>query len=263
MCERVSSATRERTDRDPATPLSWAQGRFLLEACAFLVLARASVRFLPFRWTMRLFGLRPAASPAEQPPVMLPPAAGLAVWAVRAAAARLPWVGNCLARALAGSAMLSRRGVATSVQLGAALGAGADGGMAAHAWLRHGGATLTGGGPGGLILVATFDVGGRPCSGGAGEGGRLEDEGTGFPLRRCDVEAPKERGGVWPSVGGRGSPRTAVTIERDAAICHGDRHQLPLNWTAARYYPDAILPGLGPLQSTFDVPSATTRKAGP
>lgn len=149
-----------RSDWRRARSATWLERRLLLEAVVFLALARASVRLLPFQKTMRLFGLRPAAGSGEPSVSSEPEAVQRATWAVRAAAARVPSVGNCLAQALAGSAMLRRRGIATVVQLGVAIAGSAPPGMAAHAWLRCGSSVLTGGiGSGSFTPVAAFDVG--------------------------------------------------------------------------------------------------------
>lgn len=134
----------------------------LIEAVIVIAIARASVRVLPFHRTAALFGLQenrsgtPAAAPA------LPAAAVRPAWAVRAAAARLPIAGTCLAQALAGSAILGRRGLATTVHLGVANDPLHPERLIAHAWLCCGDTIVTGAaGAGRYTPLAAFAV--RPA----------------------------------------------------------------------------------------------------
>ena len=71
------------------------------------------------------------------------PALDRIAWVVPRVAARMPFRSDCLVQALAAQAMLSRRGIASRVHLGARKGPG--GGIEAHAWLTAGGRTVTGG----------------------------------------------------------------------------------------------------------------------
>jgi hypothetical protein len=56
----------------------------------------------------------------------------------------MPLDATCLTQALAGSAMLARRRIATTIQLGVSKSADGTDGMIAHAWLRCGDELLTG-----------------------------------------------------------------------------------------------------------------------
>jgi hypothetical protein len=113
----------------------------LLEAAAWLGLARLSILVLPFRRIAPLLGRQMAQSPAEA----AAPAALLdrISWSVNTASRHLPWECKCLALALAGKAMLRRRGLASTLYLG--VGKEPEAGLQAHAWLRCGERILTGG----------------------------------------------------------------------------------------------------------------------
>ena len=76
-------------------------------------------------------------------------------WSVNTASRHLPWECKCLAQALAGKAMLKRRGVASTLYLGVAKGG--EAGLQAHAWLRCGPRILTGGPEmAGFTVISTF-----------------------------------------------------------------------------------------------------------
>ena len=81
---------------------------------------------------------RPAVTDSEA-------AAGCAriAFAVPRAAARLPWRADCLVQALAGQAMLLRRGIASTIAVGTAKHP--DGRFEAHAWLVRGKDVILGG----------------------------------------------------------------------------------------------------------------------
>lgn len=64
-------------------------------------------------------------------------------WAVHGVAARTPWTSNCLPQALAAKYMLARRGLLSTLYVGAAF-SGRDA-LKAHAWLRCGDVPVTGG----------------------------------------------------------------------------------------------------------------------
>jgi hypothetical protein len=124
----------------------------LIEAAIVLGIARASTRLLPFHRTAALFGLQlrrsETAAAARPSPVGaapgLPVEAKRPAWAVSAVAARVPVAGTCLTQALAGSAILGRRGIATTVHLGVAIDPRDAERLTAHAWLRCGDAIVTG-----------------------------------------------------------------------------------------------------------------------
>jgi Transglutaminase-like superfamily len=63
-------------------------------------------------------------------------------WAVEAAGRIVPTGGNCLVRAIAGRAMLARRGVSSQIRLGVAKNSPDI--LTAHAWLECGDRIVTG-----------------------------------------------------------------------------------------------------------------------
>lgn len=64
-------------------------------------------------------------------------------FAIPRVARRLPWRADCLVQALAGQAMLRRRGIAGTIAIGT--GRHPDGSFAAHAWLVCGDQVILGG----------------------------------------------------------------------------------------------------------------------
>jgi hypothetical protein len=113
----------------------------LLQAAITLAAMRVAISVLPFRVIARMLGLeRIRSRPAEQ----LGDARAAEIgWALRAAAAHVPWESTCLVQALAGAAMLRLRGIASTLTLGVRREA-ADRQLIAHAWLRCGDEILTG-----------------------------------------------------------------------------------------------------------------------
>ncbi len=110
----------------------------------WLGVARCAILTIPFRWTTRLFTLKPGGLAAAG---VDPPSSALAHrigWALRSAAARSPWQSTCLAQALAGTVMLRCRRIPSSLTMGVAKSGVAPGSLAAHAWLKCGGNILTG-----------------------------------------------------------------------------------------------------------------------
>jgi hypothetical protein len=134
-----------------------ADHRLLIEAGFFLALARASIRFLPFRRAVLIFGLEECRS-ARADDTPAPVEAARSAWAVNAVATRIPSGGTCLAQALAGSAMLGRRGITSTIHLGVAKVPDSER-LCAHAWLRCGDGMLTGSaGSRSFTQVAVFMV---------------------------------------------------------------------------------------------------------
>ena len=120
--------------------LPWRDRLLLIEAAWWLVVARLAVLLVPFRWMAPRLGETMASSPDEDPvDAELPRRVG---WAVGVASAALPWKSRCLAEAIAGKAMLRRRGVASTLYLGAARQGGSQ--LDGHAWLRCGSQVLIG-----------------------------------------------------------------------------------------------------------------------
>jgi hypothetical protein len=81
-------------------------------------------------------------------------------WAVATASRHLPGDCLCLAQAMAGKAMLKRRGVPSTLYLGLAKGSEAQ--LQAHAWLQCGERILSGRqGMAGFTVIATFAEDGK------------------------------------------------------------------------------------------------------
>src|SRR5262245_59108163 len=115
--------------------LSWRDRGLIVEAAGLLTAARATLWFLPFRWCepwLRLdrAGIADAALIAR------------VRHAIGIASRNLPFTTVCLPRAMAAKAMLARRGIGSSLVIGAARGA--NGEMELHAWLEAGGTIVTG-----------------------------------------------------------------------------------------------------------------------
>lgn len=142
-----------------ARELDRAQRGLLLEAAAWLGLARLGLLLVPFRRLAPWLGAHMAQS-AEH---VTPREAALAQeigWAVQAMARRTPWQSACLAQAMSAKAMLRRRGVGSTLYLGVARNE--RGRMTAHAWLRCGTAVVTGGDHSDYTVLSSFaEAGGR------------------------------------------------------------------------------------------------------
>ena len=134
--------------------VGWRRQVLVAEAAATMFAARLEVAIRPFHRVSPRFGTfvrpddpriaaRDAATPAQ---MRLARDIG---WAIRAAAPFMPFRSVCLQQAMAGHAMLRRRGVQSVMHLGA--GKGAHRALDAHAWLEAGGVKVTG-----YPVAATF-----------------------------------------------------------------------------------------------------------
>lgn len=155
--------SRSRGDWSRWRALEPADRRLLIEAGVLLTVAEAALKVLPFRHTAALFGLRPNRSLVPDPAGLRAGPASAATtrstWAVAVAADRAPFGAKCLAQALAGSAMLRRRRVASTIHLGVAKDPRRTDGLRAHAWLRSGDAVVLGAsGSKHFTPVAALDV---------------------------------------------------------------------------------------------------------
>jgi hypothetical protein len=119
-----------------------ARKRLLCEALASLAAARIVMACIPFRRIAAWLGMSGAESSVAATPEETR-MAELVGWAVEVMGRRVPWDGRCLARALAATSMLRRRGVEGTVSFGAC--ERESGGFDAHAWLRVGSIIVTGG----------------------------------------------------------------------------------------------------------------------
>jgi hypothetical protein len=115
--------------------LSGDEKRLLLRAAGFLCLASAAVAFLPFRKAIRLgsipLGTRKGSLHQQ-------------VWAVEAAARRLPWRTVCIEKGLVLQRLLRSSGVAALLHYGARNDPD-SGKLEAHVWVTVDGVPVIGG----------------------------------------------------------------------------------------------------------------------
>ena len=110
----------------------------LVEAAATLVAVSAALRLLPFSKTIRLG----AGTVANNRAARCVP--GDVVWAIEAAARRLPWRAVCIDKGIAAQRMLRRRGMDATLHYG--IGTHADeGDLKAHVWVTLDGIAVIGG----------------------------------------------------------------------------------------------------------------------
>lgn len=113
------------------------------EAFACLILARAAVITLPFRWIASVLGHQNIASAnTDQMAMEFAPLLRKVSWAIWLVSKHVPWNSNCLAQAIAGHCMLRRRHIPSTLYFG--MTKNSDGQLEAHAWLSSGGIILTG-----------------------------------------------------------------------------------------------------------------------
>jgi hypothetical protein len=142
---------RQKQHRRP-----WRDRWLLLEAGAWLGLARLAVLTLPFKRIAPYLGVRMASAPQDLPDAWAEEARRVG-WALRAMAPATPWRSNCLAQGIAGKAMLRRRGIPSTLYLGIAKGQGASESLTGHAWLRCASRSVTGAaGFERFTIIATF-----------------------------------------------------------------------------------------------------------
>lgn len=121
--------------------------RLLAEATLELSAASLAIQLLPFRRHVRM-GSVPVARISRS-------GAERCIWAVNAAAARLPWKTVCFQKGLALQRMLRKRGIAALLHYG--IGKDADGGLMAHVWIEAEGRVIMGGAEAcGFRHVATY-----------------------------------------------------------------------------------------------------------
>jgi hypothetical protein len=113
----------------------------LLQAVLALLAADVALRLFSFRAVQKF-----AASRFRPAPEGFEPNAQRLIWAVSVAGQRLGVLGSCLRQAVALQAMLGRRGVATTLWLGADRRS-ARPSFAAHAWLEDNAGKVLVGGP--------------------------------------------------------------------------------------------------------------------
>lgn len=121
----------------------WADKWLLVQAYLLLGLTRLAIVTLSFRRLARYLGPLQAETPADAPPEHLTAARRIA-WAIRRTSPYTPWTSNCFPQAITGKILLRRRGIPSTLYLGAAFSEDKSG-LEAHAWLRCGPLYVTGG----------------------------------------------------------------------------------------------------------------------
>jgi hypothetical protein len=121
--------------------LPWGDRLMLVEAAVFINLACLALRFLPFRRIAPWLGRHMEVTSDVQSDRDKEFAERIGS-AIRRAGVYLSWKAQCLAQAVAASAMLKLRGIDGTVYLGVAKQG--EGNATAHAWLRSGTTIVTG-----------------------------------------------------------------------------------------------------------------------
>lgn len=115
----------------------------VVQATFVLGASRLAIRLLPYSRLERIMGERSTESAATVTPTELQRARRVA-WAIRRVSSHTPWKSNCFPQALTAKILLRRRGIESTLYLGAAFKSGGEG-LRAHAWSRCGRFYLTGG----------------------------------------------------------------------------------------------------------------------
>ncbi len=146
---RSASASALPLPRRWARRVRWVLARpladqwLLLQALVLLGAARLAIRALPFPRLEPLIGTRSAESPHEVSAPELQQARRVA-WTIRRISDHTPWTSNCFPQALTARWLLRRKGIDSTLYLGAAFRPDGDG-LRAHAWSRCGELYMTGG----------------------------------------------------------------------------------------------------------------------
>ena len=113
-----------------------------VQAYLLLGVARLRINTVKFERLVRSLGVSGLETPADESPERLQEARRVA-WAVRTASRYTPWQSNCFPQAIAARTLLRRKGIPSTLYLGAAFKARTE--LEAHAWLRCGPVYVTGG----------------------------------------------------------------------------------------------------------------------
>lgn len=120
----------------------WRDKWLFVRVYLLLGLSRLAIICLPFSTLAKHLGTPSVESPTQIPPPHLEEARRIA-WAVHSASRYTPWKSNCFPQAIAAKYLLQRRGIASTLYLGAAFKQRTE--LEAHAWLRCGNLYVTGG----------------------------------------------------------------------------------------------------------------------
>lgn len=122
----------------------WAEQRLVVQVYLLLGITRLAINTLPFPRLERWLGVRMSESAPNAPVEHLRQARRIA-WAIHTVSPYTPWRSNCFPQALTAKLLLRRRGIPTTLYLGAAFKAEPGAGLEGHAWLRCGPFYVTGG----------------------------------------------------------------------------------------------------------------------
>ena len=106
----------------------------LVQATFLLVVIRVGLSLVPFRMLRRLLVRLARADKTSKAPRQSD--IDRVIWALKAAGRTFPLAGTCLTEALAGYALLGRKGYSTDLRIGVTRDA--EGRFLAHAWLEKG-----------------------------------------------------------------------------------------------------------------------------
>jgi hypothetical protein len=120
----------------------WRDQWLFIEVYALLGFARLAIDSMKFKNLANHLGTPMLESPPNIPALHLKEARRVA-WALRTASRYTPWKSNCFPQAIVAKFLLSRKGIQSTLYLGAAFKARTE--MEAHAWLRCGPLYVTGG----------------------------------------------------------------------------------------------------------------------
>ena len=115
----------------------------LLNVLVLLGVTRLAINCLPFARLERYLGQRMQESSREISTDEINHARRIS-WAIHAVSPYTPWESNCFPQALTAKILLRRRGISSTLYMGAAFKQDEDG-LQGHAWLRCGPYYLTGG----------------------------------------------------------------------------------------------------------------------
>ena len=121
-----------------------AQAVAILEAAVLLGASRLAIILLPSDRLSLILGEPQSESERRELTEAERPKIAQVRWAITGVSNRTPWTSNCLPQAVAGKYMLKRRGLDSTIYIGAAFTETKDA-LRAHAWLRCGKAPVTGG----------------------------------------------------------------------------------------------------------------------
>ena len=123
--------------------LPWRDKWLVLQVYVLLGMTRLAINTLPFARLERWLGPRMAETAPELALEPMRQARRIA-WAIRVTSPFTPWESNCFPQAITAKILLRRRGIPSTLYMGAAFKEGGAT-LEGHAWLRCGPLYVTGG----------------------------------------------------------------------------------------------------------------------